>query len=86
MDINTMMTSDEWTNFFRQSIADALMSLKSEKKDFLVSRSRACELLEKDPSTLYRWEKSGYLVPALRRGRTILYSSRDLENLGVVFD
>lgn len=86
MDSNTMMTSDEWTNFFRKSIADALMSLKSEKKDFLVSRARACELLEKDPSTLYRWEKSGYLVPVVRRGRTILYSSKDLERLGVILD
>lgn len=80
------MTNDDWKEFLTKIIADAVATRHTEKREFMIPRSRACELLEKDPSTLYRWEKSGYLVPAVRRGRTILYSSRDLENLGVVFD
>lgn len=80
------MTNEEWHEFITKCIADALAAVKGGKKDFLIPKSRACELLQKDPSTLYRWEKSGYLVPVVRRGRTILYSSTDLERLGVIID
>ena len=80
------MNNDDWKEFIKKSINDALDARLPGKREILIPRVKAAELLEKDVSTLYRWEKSGYLVPALRRGRTILYSSRDLENLGVVFD
>lgn len=81
---NNNMTNDEWKDFFRQSIAEALASANGRKKEYVIPKSRACELLHKDPSTLYRWEKSGYLVPVARRGRSIFYSSQDLERLGVI--
>ena len=85
MEKDQMMTN-EWKNFFKKIIADSIAELRSEKKEFMVSKARACELLGRDPSTLYRWERSGYLVPVVRRGRTIMYSAKDLERLGVNFD
>lgn len=80
------MTNDDWKQFIERAIANAFAMQLSVKREFMIPKARACELLAKDPSTLYRWEKSGYLVPAVRRGRSVWYSSRDLERLGVVIE
>lgn len=57
-----------------------------KKKNVLVPRLEALRLLDKSESTLWRWEKASYLVPALRKGSSVFYWSEDLERLGVVFD
>ncbi len=80
------MTKEDWQTFIAKSINDALDARMLEKRDVLIPRKRAAELLDKDVSTLYRWEKSGYLRPVARRGRSVLYSSRDLARMGVIFD
>lgn len=80
------MTNEDWKEFIKKSINDALDARLLEKRDVLIPRKRTAELLDKDVSTLYRWEKSGYLRPVARRGRSVLYSSRDLERMGVIFD
>lgn len=76
---------DQLNSAISEAINSAL-DARATKKDVLISRVRAAKLLDKNVSTLYRWEKSQYLVPAVRRGRSVLYSSRDLERLGVVFE
>ena len=45
--------------------------------DFLTSKETA-EFLKVDPSTLIRWNKSGYLVP-VRVGSRKMYRIEDLE-------
>lgn len=80
------MTDEDWKNFILKSINDALDARMPEKREVLIPRTRAAKLLEKDVSTLYRWEQSGYLRPVVRRGRSVLYSSLDLARLGVIFE
>ncbi len=78
------MTNEDWKEFIKKSINDALDARLLEKREVLIPRAKAAKLLEKDVSTLYRWERSGYLQPVARRGRSVWYSSRDLEALGVI--
>lgn len=83
------MTPDEWRAAIFTAVNDALDARarnSAAKVEHLIPRKRTAKLLGKDVSTLYRWERSGYLVPAVRRGRSILYSSKDLERLGVILD
>lgn len=58
---------------------------KRQKKDVLVPRLVAMRLLKKSSATLWRWEKTSYLVP-IRQGSSVMYHSVDLERLGVKFD
>lgn len=58
---------------------------KESKKDVLIPRNVAMRLLHKSASTLWRWEKTHYLVP-IRQGASVMYSSRDLSRLGIEID
>ena len=75
------MTKEELKDFIVKSINDALDARLFEKREVLIPRDRTAELLDKDVSTLYRWEKTGYLLPAARRGRSVWYSSMDLRRM-----
>lgn len=63
----------------REDIMDALRIVIKEylgehktPRTVLVTRAQAAERLGVDLSTLYRWEKDGYL-PAVRIGRKVFY-------------
>ena len=44
----------------------------------LIKRDQAAEICHVDLSTLYRWEKSGYLMP-VRIGRRVMYRVADIQ-------
>lgn len=44
----------------------------------LLTVEEVCAYLKKDRSTLYRWEKSGLLVPFRPAPRTIYYTKQQL--------
>jgi len=49
--------------------------------DFLVAKEEArARLGRPDPSTLWRWEKAGYLIP-VRIGTRVFYRQSDLDRL-----
>ncbi len=50
-----------------------------EKRNSKVSKAKACEMLGKNATTLWRWEKEGYLVP-------VKVGSRNMYRLGDVQD
>lgn len=76
------LTEDELLGIICKAVNMALDSRK--KKEKLIPRKRAAKLLNKDVSTLYRWEQNGLLIP-VRQGRSVMYSTLDLERLGVSF-
>ncbi|MCD8210945.1 MAG: MerR family transcriptional regulator [Prevotella sp.] len=56
--------------------------LSEKKPDERISQKEVCEILHKSISTLNRWEKEGYLIPAGRNGKTPYYYRSQIDNLG----
>jgi hypothetical protein len=50
----------------KRELEDLVIAQKSEA---YVSRQRACEMLDVDSTTLWRWAKRNYLVPATVGGK-----------------
>ena len=74
----TTLNSDE---DFRKLITDAIESALNGRKSSttLLSREKTSERLNVDLSTLWRWEKAGYLLP-VRIGRAVYYKISDIES------
>lgn len=54
---------------------------RKPKKERELTQKEVLERLHISPSTLWKWEKSNYLVPARRVGRRPLYLESQIENL-----
>ena len=83
MDKEKKMNNEEWRAFIAKIINDAFDARMGGKKEILIPRKKTAKLLGKNVSTLYRWEKTGYLLPAVRRGRSVYYSTLDLKQFGI---
>ncbi|HNX67432.1 MAG TPA: helix-turn-helix domain-containing protein [Bacteroidales bacterium] len=60
---------------------EATERLRKSNEDALLTIEEAMALLKvKNRATLWRWEKSGYLIP-LRSGKRCLYRKSDIEHL-----
>jgi MerR HTH family regulatory protein len=55
--------------------------MPKQKKEKLLRRSRAAELLGLCPTTLRRYERSGILTPVKLNSRLTLYKEADILNL-----
>lgn len=60
-------------------IADATAKPAEAEEKYLTA-DEVCETLHVSPSTLWRWGKSGYLVPK-KVGRTSMYRQNDINTL-----
>ena len=64
-------------NDLREFALDIIQQTKRELEDLViaqkseayVSRQRACEMLDVDATTLWRWAKRNYLIPATVGGK-----------------
>lgn len=67
---------------FRAVLEDVLSGKAEdkEKEKVMITRCEASKRLNVDRSTLWRWDKMGYLK-AHRRGRAVLYLEKDVEEL-----
>jgi len=63
--------------YTKQELEDLVIAQKSEA---YVSRQRACEMLDVDACTLWRWAKRNYLVPATVGGKK-RYKMSDINRL-----
>lgn len=71
----------DFKDYLRQIIYEAMNEVVENNvkdKNVLLSRSAASSRLNVDLTTLWRWEKSGYLKP-IRLGRTVYYKLADIE-------
>lgn len=55
---------------------------EEERRAAKITRNVASERLNKDLSTLYRWEKAGMLHP-IKVGRTVYYLESEIHNIEV---
>ena len=61
----------------KRELEDLVIAQKSEA---YVSRQRACEMLDVDATTMWRWAKRNYLVPATVGGKK-RYKMSDINKL-----
>lgn len=64
----------------REEAERELERRREEYGDTLVPREDVLRMLKVDPSTLWRWEKAGYLSP-VRIGVKVMYRKGDLDRL-----
>lgn len=50
---------------------------KAAKREPRLTIKQVSQRLQVDPSTLWRWERDGYLIPT-RLGRKVLYNESDI--------
>lgn len=64
----------------RNVALEILAKQEEQKEDPLVPRNLVNERLHVDNSTLWRWDKTGYLK-AIRIGRSVYYKESDVKRL-----
>ena len=65
-------------NMIHEAVEDALMKQSTRSASTLLTRDATAKRLGVDVSTLWRWDKSGYLKP-VRIGRSVHYRLSDIE-------
>ena len=76
-----VMEDDKMKLLVEQAVEKALANYLAPNKLVLVSRKAAAIRLGVDVSTLWRWDKSGYLPVTVRRGKFIYYSEEAIRRL-----
>lgn len=64
----------------RREVERELEQRREEHGDTLVTRDEVVRMLRVNPSTLWRWEKAGYLSP-VRIGVKVMYRQGELDRL-----
>ena len=75
------MEDDKMKLLVEQAVEKALANYLAPNKHVLVSRKAAAIRLGVDVSTLWRWDKSGYLPVTVRRGKFVYYSEEAIRRL-----
>lgn len=63
------------------AVARAIAPYLTPRRPVLLSREAVCARLKKDKSTLYRWDKSGYLPVTTRIGGECYYDEEVVRSL-----
>lgn len=75
---------EDLRRFHKEVIADTKKELEAQiaedKGERYLSIKQVCEMLDVDPSSLWRWRKRGYLVPA-EVGRRPRYRLSDIRKI-----
>lgn len=75
--IQLVLSASDLDTVVRNVVSDLLSSMEEKKKDELISRKAVNERLHVDNSTLWRWDKTGYLK-AVHVGRAVYYHESDI--------
>ena len=79
--MNITISADELTGFAKFIIEESRKEEeKDRKEDRLVPRKEAAEKLDVDFSSLWRWAKSGYLLP-VHVGGKVMYLESDINKI-----
>ena len=54
---------------------------EAQRSDVPMTQKEVCEYLGVSKSTLWRWEKIGYLIPSTRMGSRPMYRKSDVEKI-----
>ena len=72
------MTSVQFEEIIKKAVEIAISQQKKSTSNILVKRETTAARLGVDLSTLWRWDRSGYLRP-VRIGRAVYYRLSDIE-------
>jgi len=73
------LLTDYQRPLWQQDMASALKKLQpAEKKDILYTREQTQEILNVCSTTLWKYERSGYLMP-VRIGKRVFYKQSEIE-------
>ena len=75
-----ILTASDLEEAFRRIAAQVEAERERELKREKISRKAAARRLGKDTSTLWRWDKSGYLK-AYRQGASVFYWEADIRKI-----
>lgn len=75
-----LVSSEDLESVVRGILEEVISASNDEKDETLLSIRQAASLLGVDRSTLWRWEKQGYLKP-VRIGRKVRYKQVDVKKL-----
>ena len=72
------MTSIQFEEMLQKAVETAISKQKENTSNVLLKRESTAARLGVDLSTLWRWDRSGYLKP-VRIGRSVYYRLSDIE-------
>ena len=75
-----IMTASDLEEALRGFVTKVLMEMQQENETRMITCKEAQKRLAVDRSTLWRWDKAGYLK-AHHRGKAVLYLEKDVEEL-----
>lgn len=78
--IQIVVNQDDLKEAFRSVVNEMFAKKEEERKDARITKAAARERLKVDDSTLWRWDKIGYLK-AIRIGRSVYYREDDVRKI-----
>ena len=80
-DIQVVLSASELETVLRKVLSDLLSKQEEEKiNNTMLSRNAVRDRLHVDNSTLWRWDKTGYLK-AIHIGRAVYYKESDVKDI-----
>ena len=76
-----MENEERMRKMIEEAVAKAIAPFLEPRKPVLLSREAVCNRLGKDKSTLYRWDKTGYLPVTTRIGGECYYDEEAVRRL-----
>ena len=78
--VQIVLSAPDLEKAIRNVLSDFLAQQEGQKEDPLVPRNVVNKRLHVDNSTLWRWDRTGYLK-AVRIGRSVYYKESDVRRL-----
>lgn len=78
--IQIVVSHDDLEEVIRTVVGEILTKKEEESVDARITKAAARERLKVDDTTLWRWDKCGYLK-ALHIGRSVYYREADIKRL-----
>ena len=78
--IQIVIGAEDLKEAIREMVSEMLAQKKEEQDSQLVRRNEVNKRLHVDNSTLWRWDRDGYLK-AIRIGRSVFYKESDVKRL-----
>ena len=75
-----VVSASDLENTMRTIIAEVLKEKEESEKDVRLRRDAVCKRLDVNNSTLWRWDKIGYLK-AIHQGRKVYYYESDVKRI-----
>ncbi len=76
-----MENEEKIMEMIEQAVAKAIAPFLEPRRPVLLSREAVCTRLKKDKSTLYRWDRTGYLPVTTRIGGECYYDEEVVRRL-----